>query len=184
MMRLSRVPAASRNRVTPPRSHTAHDCFVLAWAASAHPPAWERADWVQIGVDAEPKTPTQAAGDVLRHCLAGHWLDEHPRSRRPPEPPTLTNAMRYARGASTSVAISSTADELPVEVSNEEPATAAVIRAAGSGAGLLGFAEQLRCRTIGAPCLRENANRVPLLAKHLPTPILSIVATGLSRALR
>src|SRR5262249_38107029 len=55
----------------------------------------------------------------------------------------LTNALRYAPGARTEVAISSTADELVVEVTNEEPTTA-VAPAAGTGSGLFGLTERLR----------------------------------------
>jgi signal transduction histidine kinase len=55
----------------------------------------------------------------------------------------LTNALRYAPGARTEVAISSTGEELVVEVTNEE-AAGAVAPAAGTGSGLLGLTERLR----------------------------------------
>jgi signal transduction histidine kinase len=54
----------------------------------------------------------------------------------------LTNALRYAPGARTEVAIAATPEGLVVEVTNDEPA--APVPPRGAGSGLLGLAERLR----------------------------------------
>ncbi|HEY1486827.1 MAG TPA: histidine kinase [Micromonosporaceae bacterium] len=56
----------------------------------------------------------------------------------------LTNAMRYAPGASTEVNLCREAGTLVVEVRNDAPAADAPRSALGSGAGLVGLAERLR----------------------------------------
>jgi signal transduction histidine kinase len=55
----------------------------------------------------------------------------------------LTNALRYAPGAPTDVAVSVTAEMLVIEVVNDESPDGPV-PSAGSGTGLIGLAERLR----------------------------------------
>jgi signal transduction histidine kinase len=58
----------------------------------------------------------------------------------------LTNALRYAPGAATDVAVRADGDGLVIEVVNDAPppGTAVPAAAAGSGTGLLGLAERLK----------------------------------------
>jgi signal transduction histidine kinase len=57
----------------------------------------------------------------------------------------LTNALRYAPGAATDVAVTAVPGEVVIEVVNEAPpALAPGPAAAGSGTGLIGLAERLR----------------------------------------
>jgi signal transduction histidine kinase len=57
----------------------------------------------------------------------------------------LTNALRYAPGAATDVAVTTAPGELVIEVVNDAaPALSPVPGAAGSGTGLIGLAERLR----------------------------------------
>jgi signal transduction histidine kinase len=55
----------------------------------------------------------------------------------------LTNALRYAPGASTSVTVEADGDDLVVDVSNEAPQSPSA-GGTGSGSGLLGLAERVR----------------------------------------
>jgi signal transduction histidine kinase len=58
----------------------------------------------------------------------------------------LTNALRYAPGATTDVAVTASPDDLVIEVVNDAPppGTVVPVEGAGSGTGLLGLAERLR----------------------------------------
>jgi signal transduction histidine kinase len=58
----------------------------------------------------------------------------------------LTNALRYAPGAATDVAVTAGDDDLVIEVVNDAPppGTAVPEAGAGSGTGLLGLAERLK----------------------------------------
>ncbi|MEN3358058.1 MAG: hypothetical protein V7637_2040 [Mycobacteriales bacterium] len=56
----------------------------------------------------------------------------------------LTNALRYAPGARTTIDIRADPADLVIEVTNDAPAPGAERARAGSGAGLLGLAERLR----------------------------------------
>jgi signal transduction histidine kinase len=56
----------------------------------------------------------------------------------------LTNALRYAPGAATDVAVTASPEELVIEVVNDAPPGSAGSAAAGSGTGLIGLAERLR----------------------------------------
>jgi signal transduction histidine kinase len=56
----------------------------------------------------------------------------------------LTNALRYAPGAATDVAVTASPEELVIEVVNEAPPAPAPPSPAGSGTGLIGLAERLR----------------------------------------
>ncbi len=56
----------------------------------------------------------------------------------------LTNALRYAPGAATDVAVTASPEELVIEVVNDAPLTPVGSIPAGSGTGLLGLAERLR----------------------------------------
>ena len=56
----------------------------------------------------------------------------------------LTNALRYAPGAATDVAVTASPEELVIEVVNDAPPAPAPPSPAGSGTGLIGLAERLR----------------------------------------
>ncbi len=56
----------------------------------------------------------------------------------------LTNALRYAPGAATSVELRRDGDALHVEVRNERPVAPAGVTPVGRGSGLLGLSERLR----------------------------------------
>jgi signal transduction histidine kinase len=56
----------------------------------------------------------------------------------------LTNALRYAPGAATDVAVTASPDTLVIEVVNDAPPVVAPSAATGSGTGLIGLAERLR----------------------------------------
>jgi signal transduction histidine kinase len=56
----------------------------------------------------------------------------------------LTNALRYAPGAATSVSVTARPDALEIEVLNDAPPAPATGVPTGAGTGLLGLAERLR----------------------------------------
>jgi hypothetical protein len=53
MMRLTGVSTARRKRLKPPYSVIVRNWSSVAWAPRAQPPACERADGVQMSVEAE-----------------------------------------------------------------------------------------------------------------------------------
>jgi signal transduction histidine kinase len=89
----------------------------------------------------------------------------------------LTNALRYAPGAPTSVAITAAPGELVVEVVNDAPpAVSAPHAGAGAGSGLVGLAERLRLYggTLTAGLLPGGGFRV--LAR-VPLSVLGVEAS-------
>jgi signal transduction histidine kinase len=81
----------------------------------------------------------------------------------------LTNALRYAQGALTHVAVSRDGDALVVEVRNDAPA-AAPPPAQGTGSGLLGLTERLRLFHGTLDCGHRVGGGFRLRA-HIPLPV-------------